>query len=168
MPFFDAAWAKTWHNGRVTLARDNLVAAHPNAFGWLAAYQSESLSADDIGELIYYENESGAFSRIGDFRAPMAILPNRSLSLGETTNQFWLIDGWGGDSFDVSVYSVYVSKTDRVIRHIGAIPHNVMNFGVSRSGDLLLRFAANPDKTTQPPLRISPKGQISSLCHPTG
>ena len=168
MPFFDAAWAKTWHNGRVTLARDNLVAAHPNAFGWLAAYQSESLSADDIGELIYYENESGAFSRIGDFRAPMAILPNRSLSLGETTNQFWLIDGWGGDSFDVSVYSVYVSKTDRIIRHIGAIPHNVMNFGVSRSGDLLLRFAANPDKTTQPPLRISPKGQISSLCHPTG
>ncbi len=168
MPFYKEAWVKTWNNSRVALERDMLVSAHPNATGWLGAYHSENLSAQDVGALIYYDNNSGDFDLIGNFQAPIAILPNRSLSLGETTNQFWVIDGWGGDSFDVSVYRVYVTKSDHVIRHISAVPHNVMNFGVSRSGDLLLSFAANPDKTAQPPLRISQRGQISSVCLPTG
>ena len=114
------------------------------------------------GALVHYENKTGDFEQIGNFSNPIAILPNRSLKLGETTSRFWVIDHWGGGSDDVSAYSVDIAQDVPKISHLGALPRAARNFTVAPNGDLLMRFEGG----AQVPLRMSPRGDVSLACRP--
>ena len=171
MPFFDAPWVKTSNQSRVILERKYLAAAHPTRRGWLAAYDLQKLgrkSAQAGAALVHFDNKTGAFEPIGEFSRPAAILPHRSLKLGETTNRFWIIDHWGpesntgtnADSHDVSVYLVHLSDPVPNIQHMGAIPVSARGFTVAPNGDLLMRFG----EKSQAPLRMSQQGVIGPAC----
>lgn len=165
MPFFDTAWMKTQNRSRAKLDRKFLTSAHPSQTGWLAGYDFQIKGSTSIhlgGALIHFDNKTGDFKQIGDFSGPVAILPNRALKLGEATNQFWIIDRWGGDQADLSTYSVDISEKYPVIKHLGALPPLAERFSVAPNGDLLMYV--NVEK--QAPIRMSRQGNISLACRP--
>jgi len=103
MPFFDEGWMVTDNQSRISLKRSYLTSAYPSRTGWLAAYDvenSRTRSAQSGGTLLHYDNQSGLAQEIAGFSAPIAVLPDRALRLGDTTTRFWIIDRWGGDSGD--------------------------------------------------------------------
>ncbi len=163
MPFFDEGWMVADNKARVTLSRSFLTSAHPTRTGWLAAYDLEKPNARSVhsgGAVLQYDNLSGASDTVGAFTAPLAILPNRPLRLGETTSQFWVIDGSGGDSFDISAYTLNVAGNIPNIRHIGRLPYKTKGYSVALNGDLLITFFDDD----QPPLRLSKSGSMSLAC----
>ena len=163
MPFFDSAWLKADNNSRVVLDRKYLTSAHPSQTGWLAGYHLQkrgAASAQTGAALLHFDNKTGEFGRVGDFSGPIAILPDRLLKLGQSTNRFWVIDQWRGGSTDISAYSVDLSSGFPTIKHLGAIPNSARDFSVAPNGDLLMNFKGG----TQAPIRMSPRGDISLAC----
>ena len=163
MPFFDLAWVKLKSNARVALDRKYLTSAHPSQTGWLAGYELQDSSAKSTprdSTLLHFNNKTGGFKRIGNFSGPVAILPDRSLKLGQSTNRFWVINQSQEASADVSAYSVDLTTEVPRVKHLGALPKNVRDFSVAPNGDLLLGF----DGRKQAPLRMSQRGEISAAC----
>lgn len=162
MPFFDAAWI-TVNGTRVALDRKFLTTAHPSIAGWLAGYDlpEKIPTATSSGSaLVFYKFESGSFHPIGDFSSPMAILPDRALKLGQTTQRFWVIDRWLGETSDVSAYTLDISAERPKITHLGALPNSVAHFSVAPNGDLLMQF----DDKKQAPIRLTRRGDMSPAC----
>ena len=165
MPFFDLAWTKLRNNARVALDRKYLTSAHPSQTGWLAGYKLRKPGAKSIAggaALLHFDNKTGAFQRIGNFSGPLAILPDRSLKLGQSTNRFWVINQSGEASADISAYSVDLTAEPARIKHLGALPRDARDFSVAPNGDLLMGFGGE----TQAPIRMSPRGDISAACQP--
>ncbi len=163
MPFFELAWMTKDNNARVVLERKFLTTAHPSQSGWLAGYdlqKSSTSSADRGAALLHFDNKTGDFKQIGDFSGPIAILPDRLLKIGQTTDRFWVIDKSGND---VSAYSVNVAMGASRIKSLGAIPGAARDFSVAPNGDLLMQF----DGKTQAPIRMTPRGDISLACRPS-
>jgi len=163
MPFFDEGWMVTENQARMSLKRSFLTSAHPTRTGWLAAYDVEKprvLSAQSGGTLLHYDNQSGLAEEIAGFSAPMAVLPDRALTLGATTSRFWIIDRWGGDALDVSAYRLDLTQGEPRLDHIAALPNDPKGFAVAGNGDLFVNFA---DKA-QPAIRISSSGQMRLAC----
>ena len=163
MPFFDEGWMVTDNQTRLSLKRSYLTSAYPSRTGWLAAYDvgnSRARSAQSGGTLLHYDNQSGLAQDIAGLSAPMAVLPNRALRLGDTTSQFWIIDRWGGDALDVSAYRLNLTQGAPRLDHIVALPYNPKGFAVAGNGDLFVNFA---DKD-QPAIRVSPTGQVRLAC----
>jgi len=163
MPFFDEGWMVTDNQARMSLKRSYLTSAHPSRTGWLAAYdigKSRARSAQTGGTLLHYDNQSGLAQEIAGFTAPMAVLPDRALRLGDTTSRFWIIDRWGGDSLDVSAYRLDLTQGKPRLDHLVALPNNPKGFAVAGNGDLFVNFA---DKA-QPAIRVSSSGQMRLAC----
>lgn len=161
MPFFEGGWMMTPNNARVSLSRSFLTTAHPTRTGWLAGYDIHGpRTTHSGGALLQYDNISGDFQTIGDFSGPVAILPNRPLQLGETTSQFWVIDVRGGDSMDVSVYTLDLSGDTPVIKHIAVLPYGDEDYSVAENGDLLVAFSDEE----QPPIRVQKSGSVRLAC----
>ncbi|MEP3655762.1 MAG: hypothetical protein ABJO36_12775 [Litorimonas sp.] len=163
MPFFESGWMVAQNNARVALKRSHLTTAHPSSTGWLAGYdlaKSGLRSTYDGGSILNYDNKSGAFERIGIFQGPLGILPALPLQLGQTTNQFWVVDAWGGDALDVSVYTLDISGAAPRISNVSALPLMARDFSLAANGDLLITF----DDPDQMPIRLSKTGQMSSAC----
>ena len=163
MPFFESGWMVSDSKARVSLPRAQLTTAHPTATGWLAGYNLSTpkvRSAQSGGTLLHYENKSGAFKTIGDFSGLLAILPGRTLKLGETTKSFWIVDLWGPDARNVSAYRLDLSGDGPQINHIGAIPNSAQGFAVYPNGDLIIVF----DDKNQLPIKLSKTGAMSLYC----
>jgi len=163
MPFFTKGWTTLQNEARVSLERKNLTAAHPNKTGWLAGYnlEIEPPRAERIGgALVFFDNRTGDFIRVGNFYGPVVILPDRTLKLGETTEKFWVIDSWGDRSSELSAYSLDLTNGALNIRHLGALPNTADSFSVAPNGDLLIAFKA----ATQAPIRLTSAGNISLAC----
>ncbi len=167
MPFFDSAWLHTGSGGRVAADRRALVTAYPTAQGWLAGYDLDVISSSRShsgGELVQFENKTGGFRRVGNFNDPIAILPNRSLRLGETTSRFWIIDGSKGDDPSMSAYQLDLTATGSPIRRVGNLPRQAKDFSVAPNGDLLVTSRQPKDDIKQPPLRYKSDGRVSLAC----
>ena len=163
MPFFESGWMVASDQARVSFSREHLLAAHPTRTGWLAGYdlkKPNSRPGHSGGALLHYENTSGEFETIGDFSGPLAILPSQALELGQTTEQFWVVDAWGGGASDVSAYTVNLSGDKPRITHIGALPKTAQGFAVNPDGDLVIAFA---DKN-QMPIKVSKSGTMALYC----
>lgn len=163
MPFFDSGWIITRNKARTSLSRSSLTTAHPSSSGWLAGYdliKSKDRSLQAGGALLHYDNTSGAFTLIESFQGPVAILPDRPLPLGQTTNQFWVVDVWDSDVSDNSVYRVDLANGNPMVTHVGVLPRIVQEFSIAANGDLLVTFGAADQK----PLRLSPSGKLSMAC----
>jgi len=163
MPFFDSGWIVASNRARISLTRAHLTTAHPSGSGWLAGYdltKSKRRSAYSGGSLLHYDNKSGAFKVVGDFSKPIAVLPSRPLKIGQTTDQFWVIDQWGGGTADMSAYLLNLGDGTAKITHIGALPKTAHKFSISPGGDLLISFA---DKD-QGEIWLTQSGQISAAC----
>ena len=163
MPFFTKGWTTLQNEARVSLERKNLTAAHPNKTGWLAGYdlEIETSKAERIGgALVFFDNRTGDFIRVGNFSGPVVILPDRTLKLGETTEKFWVIDSWGDRFSELSAYSLDLTNGALNIRHLGALPNTADSFSVAPNGDLLVAFKA----ATQAPIRLTSAGNISLAC----
>lgn len=163
MPFFDEGWMVTNNQARISLKRSYMTSAHPTRTGWLAGYDVENSRArleQTGGTLLHYDNQSGLAQEIAGFTAPMAVLPDRALRLGDTTSRFWIIDRWGGDSLDVSAYRLDLTQGKPRIDHVVALPYNPKDFAVAGNGDLFVNFT---DKA-QPAIRVSPSGQMRLAC----
>jgi len=166
MPYFESGWMVAGNKARVSLTREYLTAAHPTATGWLAGYDlthTNSKSVHPGGTLLHFENSSGAFETIGSFSGPVAILPGQALKLGQTTQQFWVIDLWGPDASDVSAYTLNLSGPKPQINHIGALPKTAKGFAVNAKGDLIIVF----EDENQPPIQLSKTALIRSHCSPS-
>jgi hypothetical protein len=172
MPFFDSAWFRTQNGARISATRDALISAHPASRGWLAGYDLSKLPTNTSvtgGGLVFFDNKTGVSRHIGDFISPIAVLPDRHLNLGQTTSRFWVVDSWGGDSDDTSLYRLDMSNRSETVKHIGILPHDAKSFSVAPNGDFLVTFL-NLDKSAglkQPPLRYSAKGTVSHACTPS-
>lgn len=163
MPFFDSGWTVAGNGTRVSLSRAELTTAHPSETGWLAGYDlnhSRSRSPHYGGSILHYDNKSGAFERIGNFAGPAAILPGQPLQLGQTTELFWVIDVWGGDTSGLSAYTLDISGAKPRSVHIGVLPKMAQDSSVASNGDLLIGFN-DPD---QMPIRLSNTGQMTLAC----
>ena len=163
MPFFDEGWMVTDNQARISLKRSYMTSAHPTRTGWLAGYDVENSRArlaQTGGTLLHYDNQSGLAQEIAGFTAPMAVLPDRALRLGDTTSRFWIIDRWGGDSLDVSAYRLDLTQGKPRIDHVVALPYNPKDLAVAGNGDLFVNFA---DKA-QPAIRVSSSGQMRLAC----
>jgi len=163
MPFFDFAWMTTENETRVSLDRKFLTTAHPSKLGWLAGYNIETAKPRPVhigGALVHFNNKTGGFEQVGDFSGPVNILPDRSLKLGQTTDRFWIIDKWGGESLGVSAYWLDLSGKAAKITHRGALPDTAHGFSVAPNGDLLIRF----EDKKQAPLRLTQHGDLSLAC----
>lgn len=163
MPFFDSAWVKTKNQARVTLDRKYLTAAHAVKTGWIAGYDVKASGLKSIhsgGALVSFDNKTGAFAKVGNFNGPVAILPDRPLKLGITTERFWVIDQQGELGDLTSAYRLDLSGPKPVIKHMGALPDTAHLFSVAPTGDLLMQFK---DKN-QAPIRLSPRGVMSLAC----
>jgi len=169
MPFFNEPWLLTSSKARVSVDRKALTSAHPTTKGWLAGYDMQKMGPrfpHKGGGLVWFDNKSGNFREIGNFSSPLAVLPDRILGLGMTTDRFWIIDQWGGVSSDVSLYRVELTEQNGSLRHLGALPNNISEFSVTQNGHLLISFDSQRNKPAQAPLRISPNGKISMACVP--
>ena len=167
MPFFDSGWMIAENDARISLSRSHLTTAHPSSSGWLAAYDLRKPGARPIhsgGTLIHYDNTSGAFEAIEGFERPLAILPGRRLPLGQTTDQFWVVDRWSGNLSDISAYTLTLAKEEARITHVGALPQRAQTFSVTPNGDLLIVF----EGSDQSPIRLSKSGEMSLACSPSG
>jgi hypothetical protein len=71
-----------------------------------------------------------------------------------------VIDRSGGDSFDISAYTLNVAGNIPNIRHIGRLPYKTKGYSVALNGDLLITFFDDD----QPPLRLSKSGSMSLAC----
>lgn len=170
MPFFDSAWTQSSNGTRSSLTRKFLTAAHPSKTGWLAGYDLQKKNQTPIhqtpiqtaGTLVHFDNKTGAFDSIGNFPRPVAILPDRFLRLGESTNRFWVIAGSGETASQISAYAVELLSGAARITHLGVLPDSARNFTVAPNGDLLMRF----DSKAQAPLRMSRRGDLSFACRP--
>ena len=165
MPFFELAWMTADNKARVALERKYLTAAYPGKTGWLAGYNLQKPGVKSLhtgADLVYFDSKTGDFVRVGNFSGPLAILPDRLLKPGERTNRFWVIDQWGGDSADISVYSLELTADAPRIRHLGMVPKSARDFAVSPNGDLLMQF----EDKGQTPIRMSPRGEITLACRP--
>ena len=163
MPFFDAAWTTAKDKARLPLERKYLTAAHPSKIGWLAGYNIEIAKPQPThlgGALVHFDNKTGGFKPVGNFAAPLVILPDRTLKLGQTTERFWVIDQWRGESDDVSAFIVDVSGPTPQISHMGALPKTTNQFSVAPNGDLLIGFSSE----AQMPIRLTQRGDISLAC----
>lgn len=169
MPFFDSAWIETTSKSRVAANRKALATAHPMQRGWLAGYDLDLMGKNmpySGGGLMFFDNKTGDFVEVGNFDAPLAVLPDRRLGLGMTTNKFWVVDRRDEPSESLSLYQLEMSSKANKIRHVGAIPKSSKDFSVSPSGDFLITFEGRDNES--PPVRISPAGEFSSACSPTG
>lgn len=163
MPFFDDGWVIAQSKARVSLSRQFLTTAHPTQTGWLAGYDLENTGSRSIhrgGVVLHYDNSKGEYDKIGTFSGPLAILPNRSLRLGETTSRFWIVDSLGGDPLMTSAYILDLAGDVPRIRHIGELPYGAEDFAVMGDGALFVSFSNND----QPPIRLSQTGQMNLTC----
>jgi hypothetical protein len=163
MPFFESGWMITDNGTRVSLPRVALTTAHPSPNGWLAGYDLRkpgSRSLHSGGAILHYDNASGDFETVGNFSGPLAILPDRPLQLGQTTQQFWVVDQWGGRGADVSAYTVDMTGSKPRISHMGVLPKTATDFSVIPNGDLLITF----EDGNQMPIRLSRPGKMSLAC----
>lgn len=170
MPFFEGGWMIADDQARVSVSRSHLTTAHPSSSGpsssgWLAGYdlrKSAAKSNQSGGSILHYDNKSGAFKTVGSFAGPRAILPGRPLKLGQSTAQFWVIDGGGEPAAGVSAYTLDLTGRTPRMTHVGILPKTAKDFSVIPNGDLLVVF----DGADQPPVRLSKGGQISLACAP--
>jgi len=165
MPFFDEGWMVAQNQARVALSRSHLTTAHPTVSGWLAGYNlanRQPRSAYTGGVLLHYDNISGDFETIEGFVAPLAILPNRPLQLGQSTHQFWVVDQSGRGARDISAYRLDLRRAVPRITHIGALPPTARDFSISPQGDLLVEF----DDKDQRTIRLSGTGSMTLACGP--
>lgn len=165
MPFFDEGWTVAQNSARVSLPRSTLTTAHPSSSGWLAGYDLSRQGRRGTysgGALLHHDNKSGAFKPIGKFQGPVAILPSQPLRLGQTTNQFWVIDASRGGELNLSAYKVDIGGVMPRISHMGALPVTASSFAVAPNGDLLIAF----DGKKQMPIRLSKTGGMSFACSP--
>jgi len=161
MPFFEGGWMIAPTKARVSLSRSFLRSAHPTQAGWLAGYDIHGPRTIHYGgTVLHYDNASGRSKQVGNFSAPVAILPNRPLELGETTSQFWVIDRWGGNSMDASAYTLEISADEPIIKHIAALPLGAEGYSIAENADLLVTFSDGE----QPPLRVQKTGEVSLAC----
>lgn len=175
MPFFDSPWFITHFGARVSATRKTLTSAHPTPTGWLAGYDLDKLGPNTVhsgGGLVSFDNKAGAFRHIGNFNGPIAILPNRTLKLGQTTSRFWVVDSGGPTAPEVSLYQLDVSAQDEVIQRIGILPPRANDFSVAPNGDFLVTFLPNEDASvrglsSQRPLRYAADGKLSLACRPS-
>ena len=160
MPFFESGWTIANNNARVVVSRLQLTTAHPSSTGWLAGYdlsKAGSKPTHSGGAILQYDNKTGAFEEITGFSGPLAILPGRPLKLGQTTQQFWIVDARGGD---VSAYTLDLTGAMPRIKHIGALPKTAQGYAVTPTGDLVILFSGHE----QQPIRLSKLGQMSLVC----
>lgn len=163
MPYFNKGWARLENDRRVVLDRKHLTAAHPSQSGWLAGYNLETTGSKKThigGALVHFDNKTGESQQVGDFKGPMAILPDRALKLGQYTDRFWVIDNWRSASSGVSAYLVNLSGLAPKVLHLSALPNTASQFSVAPNGDLLMGF----DDDTQIPIRLTPRGDLSPAC----
>jgi len=109
---------------------------------------------------VYFDNQSGEFTEIGDFSRPVEILPNRTLKLGQTTSRFWVINAEAREADTLSAYSVDLSGKSPQITHMGAVPISAEHFSIAPNGDLLMTFR----NKSQAPIRMTQAGDISFAC----
>jgi hypothetical protein len=160
MPFFDDSLRK----GATVTQRKYLASAHPTPQGWLAGY--------DGGEfyrgLLYFDNASGK-AEVIDLDGPsnvVALLPDRPLKLGQTTGTFWGVN-WSNHMIARGyVHRVTNAGGTWVSRRVTPLLRQPSDFAVTARGDLILRFESQSDRPGQPPLRISPDGNLSLACPP--
>ena len=163
MPFFDSGWMITDNDARLSLSRSHLTTAHPSSTGWLAGYDLQKPGSRSIhsgGSLLHYDNVTGAFEVIEGLERPLAILPGRTLQLGRTTEQFWIMDVWGGDMSGISAYTLNLTSTGPRVTHVGVLPQMAQDFSVTPNGDLLIAF----EDREQMPIRLSKSGEMSLAC----
>ena len=172
MPFFDSAWFRIENGARVSAERKAVTSGHPTRDGWLAGYDLDKLSLNASysgGGLVFFDNKTGDFRHIGDFKNPTAILPDRHLKLGQATSMFWIIDRWGEDASDMSLYRLDMSNGTEIIKHIGILPPDLKDVSVAPNGDFLVTFIEREklntgESASQPPLRYRADGRVSLAC----
>ena len=163
MPFFESGWMIADNKARVAVSRSHLTTAHPSSSGWLAGYDLNkpgSRSIHNGGGVLHYDNKSGVFEEVGEFARPIAILPGQPLKLGQTSEQFWVVDLWGGDAYDVSAYMLDLTGSTPRTTHIGVLPKTAHNFAVAPNGDLVILSTGKEQK----PIRLSKRGKMSLVC----
>jgi len=160
MPFFDAAPVNTTDAWVKRVTRKKLNAAHPTKSGWLAAYYQGAQN----GALVYFDNQTGEGKRVGNFRSPFAILPDRPLRLGERTDTFWIVDSAGhmGDRQDL--YQLKITGDNFDVRRVVELPDDPRAVSLTNNGDILVSFDFDERRDVQPPLRITSDGQIFLAC----
>jgi len=160
MPYFDDAPINTTDEWVKSVTRAQLNAAHPTAKGWLAAYDRDAQG----GALVYFDGKSAEGRRIGNFQSPFAILPNRPLKLGESTNSFWIVDTSGSLGSRQSLYQLTNKEDGFGVRRVTELPARPTQADILQNGDVVISFDDVDEKLSQPPLRFSPDGRVSSVC----
>ncbi len=163
MPFFEGGWMIAHNSARTSLPRNYLTSAHPTTRGWLAGYDLSNTGPQSRfsgGAILHYDNRSGVFQRIAEFDGPKAILPDRLLQLGQTTDRFWIVDSWGDAAPGVSVSTLDISGDRPRVNHIDSLPDSANAFSVAANGDLMVIF----NDEYQSPIRLSKSGQMSLAC----
>lgn len=160
MPFFDAAPVNTKDDWVKRVTRKKLNAAHPTKSGWLASYYQGPRN----GALVYFDNQTGEGKRVGDFRSPFAILPDRPLRLGERTDTFWIVDSAGhmGDRQDL--YRLKITGDNFDVRRVVELPDDPRAVSLANNGDILVSFDFDERRDVQPPLQIASDGQMFLAC----
>lgn len=160
MPFFDDAPVKSEDEWVRRVTRKQLNAAHPTPKGWLAAYDQGAQN----GALVYFDNQSGEGRRVVDFRSPFAILPERPLKIGDSTNRFWIVDTAGHRGSRQSLYQLIMTENGFDVRRVTELPDTPTQVGLTETGEVIIGFEKSNQTPVQPPLRISADGRVSSAC----
>ena len=160
MPYFDDAPVNTKDHWVKSVTRAKLNAAHPTSKGWLASYY---LGAQG-GALVYFDGQSAEGRRVGNFQSPFAILPDRPLKLGESTDRFWIVDTPGHLGMRQGLYQVKDNGNGFDVRRVTELPAAPIEADILQNGDVVIAFDDSGKNLAQPPLRFSPDGRISSAC----
>lgn len=161
MPYFDDQPLKVkgsdpWLKA---VSRKTLIAAHPTTEGWLASYYLAPKS-----ETFYFDNRSGKGKIIGQFAEPFAILPDRPLPLGQTTQTFWVVDGVGHMGYRSFLYRISLQDDGYRQTRIAELPSPPSDVALTAIGEIVVAFETKDRAAVQPPLRYSPTGNISLAC----
>ncbi len=160
MPFFDEAPVNTTDDWVKRVTRKTLNAAHPTKSGWLASYYQGAQN----GALVYFDNQTGEGRRVGNFRSPFAILPDRPLRLGERADTFWIVDTAGHMGARQDLYQLKITGDNFDVRRVVELPNDPRAVSLAQNGNILVSFETKNRQDVQPPLRISAEGKISLAC----
>lgn len=187
LPFFESTKMAFGYNTN-RLALTSVIATDT---GWLAGYDFGELS----GGLIAYDNVTGegqliygpeAFNleKNDNFDIPniIAIVPKKTVILGQTSNTFWAITGLANtETHESYILSVMKKGTQFDIRKHAKLPSTPKAVQKNEDGSLTLGFGEKPDLARikqykndkaklsellayNPPLHLSPSGNITRYC----
>lgn len=171
MPFFENGFIRgSWPQIRTPANRRFLSAAHPTKTGWLGGYDMGEFG----GGLISYDNRTGDSQdiQLGSTEPKLeqwipenvvAILPDRPLPLGQTTDSFWVVTGLDHmGTLAPTVFKLTLtpdgSEVQRLAHNIGSTD----NLAVTPQGELLM--GASNGET----VRLASDGRLLQGCPPIG